>query len=273
MSWVAVGAAVSVAGSLFGGSSERRAQRRARREARRFEELARTAGANITTAGEQSRTNLRGAAEDIRSTLTSAAEEIREEGGAVRTARDSAANQLTRLLEGDFENTPGYEFIRSESLRGVERAASARGANVSGNVLTELQQRSRDLASTEYTTILRNLNSILGTSGNVSAGQRQSYTNLLTNANNIYSTLFQGGEASRLNAVQSGETAILRGSGEAIGSIAQTQLAQGQSSASTANNIASTLGTTLSTIFDRGSSSVPSRPDTPLPSQFLVDVN
>jgi hypothetical protein len=50
----------------------------------------------------------------------------------------------------DMYRDPGYEFRRSEGEKAIERAAIARGRNISGATLKELTRYNQDLASNEY---------------------------------------------------------------------------------------------------------------------------
>ena len=83
--------------------------------------------------------------------------------------RQGAANILAQTVFGGPYQTdemlrkdPGYQFRQEEGQRAVERAASARGFNRSGNVLAALQQRSQDLAAQEYGNIINRLSGLAG---------------------------------------------------------------------------------------------------------------
>lgn len=73
--------------------------------------------------------------------------------------RASYGDQLNRILQGeeDFTADPGYQFRVDEDARATERAAAARGGNISGNVLAELGNRRQQLASQEYGNIINRL--------------------------------------------------------------------------------------------------------------------
>lgn len=51
---------------------------------------------------------------------------------------------------GSFQTSPGYEFVRSEGQRGIERSAAARGGAFSGPALRALDTYNSGLASQEY---------------------------------------------------------------------------------------------------------------------------
>lgn len=50
----------------------------------------------------------------------------------------------------DFQADPGYAFRMEEGLKGLQRAAAARGGALSGNALRAITQYGQDLASQEY---------------------------------------------------------------------------------------------------------------------------
>lgn len=50
----------------------------------------------------------------------------------------------------DFEADPGYEFRKSEGMKGLENSAAARGGLLSGAALKAIQRYGQDLASQEY---------------------------------------------------------------------------------------------------------------------------
>lgn len=87
--------------------------------------------------------------------------QLRQEAGTARQYADpfsqyrqQAATRLRDITLGDpqayLAQDPGYQFRLQEGTREVERAASARGMNISGNVLAALQERAQGLASQEY---------------------------------------------------------------------------------------------------------------------------
>lgn len=51
---------------------------------------------------------------------------------------------------GALAQTPGYQFVRDEVLGALERSAAARGTNLTGGLLKDLQDRAAGLASTEF---------------------------------------------------------------------------------------------------------------------------
>lgn len=73
--------------------------------------------------------------------------------------RAGYGDQLNRILQGeeDFTADPGYQFRVDEDTRATERAAAARGGNISGNVLAELGNRRQQMASQEYGNIINRL--------------------------------------------------------------------------------------------------------------------
>ena len=62
-------------------------------------------------------------------------------------------NDLNRLASGDmsrFFTDPGYNFARTEGMRGIERSAAARGGATGGNALRALSQFNQGLASQQF---------------------------------------------------------------------------------------------------------------------------
>lgn len=64
---------------------------------------------------------------------------------------EAGRNALGRLQDPNaFQSDPGYNFIRSEGMRGIERSAAARGGAFSGNALRALSQFNNGLASQDF---------------------------------------------------------------------------------------------------------------------------
>jgi hypothetical protein len=61
-----------------------------------------------------------------------------------------------------FFTSPGYEFRRSEGMRGIERTAAASGGAFSGNALKALADFNSNLASNEFGNYFNQLASIAG---------------------------------------------------------------------------------------------------------------
>lgn len=59
-----------------------------------------------------------------------------------------------------FQATPGYDFMRDEALRAVERSASAGGQLGSGNALAAVADRASGLANQEYSSWLDRLKGV-----------------------------------------------------------------------------------------------------------------
>ncbi len=65
----------------------------------------------------------------------------------------SALTDLNALASGDtskFFADPGYNFARTEGMRGIEQSAAARGGAASGNALKALSEFNQGLASQQY---------------------------------------------------------------------------------------------------------------------------
>lgn len=98
-----------------------------------------------------------------------------------------------------FKATPGYEFVRSEGMRGLERSAAARGGAFSGNALRGLDQFNNGLASQEYNNYFNRLAGLSGTGQNTS----QNLASLgQSSANNIGGLLANSGQARAGAAAQ-----------------------------------------------------------------------
>ena len=106
----------------------------------------------------------------------------RKAADATKRARNYARDQLNPYaaagtnalanqpeIYGDFQggdrfswdtnalyNDPGYNFVRDEALRGTERQQNAGGNQISGNILTALQDRAGGLASSYSDQFRRN---------------------------------------------------------------------------------------------------------------------
>jgi len=64
---------------------------------------------------------------------------------------EAGRNALTRLQDPNaFTADPGYNFARSEGMRGIERSAAARGGATGGNALRALSQFNSGLADQTY---------------------------------------------------------------------------------------------------------------------------
>lgn len=242
-------AAISVGGALLGGSAEKKAAKKAIEQQRYVEGQAEGVRRNLYTEGDKVLKSTQAASEDVRQSTISAGQMVLDDSSGTREVRDIASKQLSDILTGNIKTTPGYEFIRNESLRGVARQESAAGRNVSGNQLIALQDRASNLASAEYTNLLTSLQSLLGTTSQITANANNTYANMVSNANNMYSSLFQFGEGTRASMVGAGEAGYLdtaRGVGEATSGI---NLYQGKQQAENIGNMASTIGTTIGTIW------------------------
>ena len=75
----------------------------------------------------------------------------------------SGVPQTAAAPRSGFTASPGYEFVRSEGMRGLERSAAARGGAFSGNALRGLDQFNNGLASQEYANYYNRLAGLSGT--------------------------------------------------------------------------------------------------------------
>jgi hypothetical protein len=64
---------------------------------------------------------------------------------------EAGRNALIRLQDpAAFTADPGYQFTRSEGLRGIDQSAAARGGALSGNALKALNEYNANLADQTY---------------------------------------------------------------------------------------------------------------------------
>ena len=81
----------------------------------------------------------------------------------------------------EFEKTPGYDFRKSEGLKGIENSAAARGMQLSGRTLKNIGRWSQSFASNEFDRgyarrqdFLGRLQGLSQVGANASAGQATS---------------------------------------------------------------------------------------------------
>ena len=98
-----------------------------------------------------------------------------------------------------FRATPGYEFVRSEGMRGLERSAAARGGAFSGNALRGLDQFNNGLASQEYNNYYNRLAGLSGTGQNTGQNLAGLGANMAGNVGNL---LTNSGQARASAAAQ-----------------------------------------------------------------------
>jgi len=111
-----------------------------------------------------------------------------------------------------FRDTPGYQFMVDEALRGSERTAAARGGLLSGNTLLDVAERTQGIADTTFNTYL---NRLLGLQ---SQGTDLSLANLATErAGNITNLITGAGEA-RASGVE-GQFGAIAGGAASIADI------------------------------------------------------
>lgn len=116
-----------------------------------------------------------------------------------------------------FRETPGYNFLLEEMQRGVERSAAARGGLVSGNTLTELQQRAGGLADQTFNNYLATL------MGLQSQGVDQTLAGMRTNLGAQQADFRLGAGGARASGVEGSGAALaggLTGAASAVGDFA-----------------------------------------------------
>lgn len=131
----------------------------------------------------------------------------------------------------DFEADPGYEFRRTEGMRGVEGSAAARGGLLSGAAQKAIQKYGQGLASQEYGNAYQRYNADQTNQYNRLAGvvnTGQGATNQVSNAAGQYGAATASNNAALGNAQAAGAigqaNAWTQGIGTALGSYQNNQL-------------------------------------------------
>ena len=127
-----------------------------------------------------------------------------------RTAGEGALSRLTTAMSGDtsgFKTSPGYDFRLSQSLKGLERMASARGMWNSGATRSALMERAGNLASDEYGNWF---NQNLGLAG-LGQNATNATSNAGQNASNNITNLYQNTGAARASSYANTASSINQG--------------------------------------------------------------
>lgn len=131
----------------------------------------------------------------------------------------------------DFEADPGYEFRRTEGMRGVEGSAAARGGLLSGAAQKAIQKYGQGLASQEYGNAYQRYNADQTNQYNRLAGvvnTGQGATNQVSNAAGQYGQNTASNNAALGNAQAAGAigqaNAWTQGIGTALGSYQNNEL-------------------------------------------------
>lgn len=109
----------------------------------------------------------------------------------------------------DFEADPGYEFRRTEGMRGVENSAAARGGLLSGAALKAIQRYGQDVASQEYGNAFQRFN----------ANQTNRYNRLAGVVNTGQGATNQIQNAASQFGQQQGANIIGAGNAQAAGTV------------------------------------------------------
>ncbi len=125
-------------------------------------------------------------------------------------ATDTMQRLSDVLLKGDmskFTNSPDYNFVRDEGLKGIQANAAAQGTLMSGRTLKDLEKYGSGLASGEYTNFLSRLGSLFqSASPSYEAYSQIPYMKAQDSAN-FYSSLGasqRDAQMSKYNAIGSG---------------------------------------------------------------------
>lgn len=129
-------------------------------------------------------------------------------GKAITTQADLMAlngEEARNNAFANFRTDPGYNFIRDESIRGIDRSAAARGLLTSGATIKAIQDRASNLADQSYGNWFNRLGVISGTGQTATGGTAQAGANAANNAGNAMMAAGNarasgyGGVASSLN--------------------------------------------------------------------------
>jgi len=93
-------------------------------------------------------------------------------------------NELAKMLQGGFQNTPGYQFARDQGLEAAQRSMSSQRG--SGNVLAELTRLGSGYAAQDYGNQVDRLGRLVGQEQQYGLGQ-EANANQATNIANQYS--------------------------------------------------------------------------------------
>lgn len=95
--------------------------------------------------------------------------------------RDTGRNALARIEDPNaFQADPGYEFRRSEGLRGIDQRYGARGGG--GNAMRALAEFNQNLASNEYGNWFNRQTTLAGLGNAATSGTANVGMNFANNA-------------------------------------------------------------------------------------------
>lgn len=161
-------------------------------------------------------------------------ERARREAGTTGgggSAEGGYGSLLKKFGMEDFEADPGYEFRRTEGMRGVEGSAAARGGLLSGAAQKAIQKYGQGLASQEYGNAYQRYNADQTNQYNRLAGivnTGQGATNQIQNAAGQFAQNTASNNAALGNAQAAGAigqaNAWTQGIGTALGSYQHNEL-------------------------------------------------
>jgi hypothetical protein len=125
------------------------------------------------------------------------------------TSADGYGSLMRDFSMADFQADPGYEFRRTEGMRGVENSAAARGGLLSGAALKAIQRYGQDLASQEYGNAYQRYN----------ANQTNRYNRLAGVVNTSQGATNQVSNAASQFGQQQGANIIGAGNAQAAGTV------------------------------------------------------
>lgn len=125
----------------------------------------------------------------------------------------------------DFQKDPGFDFRLSEGNKALERAAAARGINISGRTMKDLSRYGQEFASNEYQRAYDRFNADQSNRFNrlaSMAGVGQAATQSMGNAGQNYASNYGNNLMGAANASSAGIMANANAINNAIGTGANT---------------------------------------------------
>lgn len=148
-----------------------------------------------------------GAADRASDTQLQMFNQNREDMAPYRAAGLRGLTAYEGTLGPSFTTSPGYEFARSEGIRGIDQGASARGMLNSGGRLRELMRYGTGVANQEFGNYQNRLAALSGLGQTATAQTGQFGANA---AAGISQAQLAGGQA-QAQGITGGATALLGG--------------------------------------------------------------
>ena len=143
-----------------------------------------------------------------------------------RDAGQQALGGYMQNLSGDFRNTPGYQFMQNEGMRGVMANAAANRNVNSGATLRALQDRSMGIADQTYGQYMNRLGSVMGMgqnaaaqTGNAASSYGQTAAGVMGQGQTAQNNLLTGGAGVQGNYLTQGAGALANGQNQAANTL------------------------------------------------------